>query len=240
MIPTWWPRTPVPGNLGDVLTPRILAHYGIPYAYADRKRARLIATGSIVRFAMPGMAVLGSGAMRESDRLCPDARYLAVRGPLTREFVRRDGGSVERMGDPALLLPRFYEPDMTISAPVGLVPHYIDRTDPQVLASGMRTIDPLRADPRDVVAEICHCGEIYSSSLHGIIVAHAYGIPAAWVRFGDRLSGDDTKFRDYAASVGIDLVPYRTIEEARPVMPKRVEVEARQDDLEAALRELAA
>jgi hypothetical protein len=39
-----------------------------------------------------------------------------------------------------------------------------------------------------------------SSSLHGIIVAHAYGVPARWVRWRHD-SGDGIKYLDYFQSV---------------------------------------
>jgi len=50
---------------------------------------------------------------------------------------------------------------------------------------------------------------VISSSLHGLIIAHAYNIPAIWVRLGNRLYGDNIKFRDYLLSVGIE--PYDEI-----------------------------
>jgi len=64
----------------------------------------------------------------------------------------------------------------------------------------------LNADPLEVARQIASCTKIVSSSLHGIIAAHAYGIPAAWVQFSDKLSGDGIKFADHFASVGSELV----------------------------------
>jgi len=53
-----------------------------------------------------------------------------------------------------------------------------------------------------VVDAINTCRYVASSSLHGLIVANAYGIPAVWTTFADTLAGDDTKFFDYYESVG--------------------------------------
>lgn len=212
----WWSKSPAPGNLGDVLTPFILRNLGIPARWAPMDRAQVLAIGSIVRFSRAGQVVWGSGAMRETDRPCPEARYLALRGPLTGDVVRRAGGVDPGVyGDPALLLPEIHTRPVEVLHDLGVVPHYID----DVPEGPGVTISPLSADPIAVVDRIRSCRAIVSSSLHGIIVAHAYRIPAAWVRLSDRLDGDDTKFHDYAASVGIDLVPYRSVDDACPVLP---------------------
>ena len=218
-ITVWWSRSPIPGNLGDVLTPVLLAGLGYEVEWASQQSADLLATGSIVRFARPGQFVYGSGIMWATDTPSPLARYLAVRGPLTRKIVLRCGGDCpEVYGDPALLLPRVHAEPVEQCHDVGIVPHYVDDEAVRAAYPDAHIISPLSADPLAVVDQIRACRSILSSSLHGIIVAHAYGIPAAWVRFSDRLDGDDVKFRDYAASVGVELKPYKTIDEAVPVL----------------------
>jgi len=103
------------------------------------------------------------------------------------------------------LLPRLYEPEASEPrAVLGVVPHYFDK--PKVAAfwrssAKTRFIDIQQRIER-VIDQIVACEYIVSSSLHGLIVAHAYGVPALWVKFADNLLGDGTKFRDYLASVG--------------------------------------
>ena len=64
-------------------------------------------------------------------------------------------------------------------------------------------IDLITNDVVRTTNEILECECIISSSLHGLIVPHAYGIKALWMKFSDKLSGDNTKFYDYFESIGI-------------------------------------
>jgi hypothetical protein len=195
--------------------------------------AKLLAIGSIIRFATRH-AVWGSGAMRTTDVPSPQARYLAVRGPLTRDVVIRAGGDCpEVYGDPALLLPLFHNEPVQQKYEMGIVPHYRDMEALTCAKlSGLPFVWPLAANPLTVVDRIRQCKAIVSSSLHGIIVAHAYGIPAAWLH-STRLNGDGVKFRDYAASVGIELTPYETILKAVPVEPGGLALKPLIDALDA-------
>jgi hypothetical protein len=207
----WWSRSPRPGNFGDILTPHILGAYGIRAQWSELSTASAISTGSIVRFARRGMQVLGSGAMWRTDAIEPRAVYRWVRGPLTGLAVSRAGGDCpEVYGDPAMLLPRVFPRDTEAVHEVGIVPHYVDAAACEKYPV---VINPLNADPLAVLRGIWACKRVVSSSLHGIIAAHSYGIPAAWVRFSDKLDGDGTKFHDHALAVGLDGMPLSTVDE---------------------------
>lgn len=210
MLRVWWSKGPEPGNFGDILTPLILAHYRIGHRWVSRGQADFISTGSIIKFARKGTQVFGSGSMRQSDTLCPDAEYLRVRGPLTRDMVLRDGGDCpELYGDPAMLLPRIRTRTVEPVHEVGVFPHYVDIECCEHYPVLINPLEP----PAVVLRKLFTCKRIISSSLHGIIAAHAYGIPAAWVKFSDKLDGDDTKFHDHALSVGLDQMPLSTVDD---------------------------
>ena len=60
--------------------------------------------------------------------------------------------------------------------------------------------------------EVSECEHIISTSLHGLIVAQAYGIPVGWAVMSTsetQIPGGNTKFEDYFASVGLkDVEPF--------------------------------
>lgn len=197
-----------PHNYGDLLTPFLLSGLRIRYRKANgHSTADAIMVGSIARFARSGMRVMGSGFIHESDPVCNKARYLWVRGPLSRGKILAAGGACpEIYGDAAWLLPELIKPADKLHD-VGLVPHYVDHADMVAMNTGMPVVDLLQPDIRAVTNAITSFRTVISSSLHGVIVAHAYGIPAAWVPVSDRLKGDGFKFRDHYASIGLDAIP---------------------------------
>jgi pyruvyltransferase len=203
LLRVFWYRRPHPGNFGDILTPLILSHYGYDVHHTMAEDADYVMVGSIAKIVLPRHTVLGSGVMTSNPMLCAEARWRWVRGPLTRDVVMRNGGECpEIYGDPAMLLPRIVPPAEK-QYRMGIVPHYVDYQSVKEKYTEYPVINVLNADPIEVINQITACEQIISSSLHGIIVAHAYGIPAAWTKFDGKLAGDDTKFYDHYESIGL-------------------------------------
>ena len=53
----------------------------------------------------------------------------------------------------------------------------------------------------DVIDQINMCECVVSSSLHGLIVAEAYGVPARWICVENNLLGGNFKFWDFYESI---------------------------------------
>ncbi|MGH2634773.1 MAG: polysaccharide pyruvyl transferase family protein [Actinomycetota bacterium] len=199
-IPTYWFSGR--SNFGDALSAVVVAHVSnaSPVLVSGRHRGKVLAVGSILHRLAETDTVWGAGAIREASIVPPPrVRFRAVRGPLTRALIRGDVPEV--YGDPAMLLPRIYQPSRSKRFELGVIPHYLDADSIRVADPVVSLIDVL-SDWQDVVDHINECDTILSSSLHGLIVAEAYGVPAAWFVGSDKVTGHGFKFRDYYESTG--------------------------------------
>ena len=206
-------------NFGDELSPLIVSFLtGQKVERSDPMSCDLTGTGSILdRFTRPKgrfltglrksllgreIAVWGTGLIQDKGPRRHNLRLLAVRGNQTRDAMTKDSSLT--LGDPGLLVGRMIRKPATRS-PIGVVPHYTDRSDPMVQAlramPGVKIID-VDGDAMAVVRDIAACGVVLSSSLHGLIVADSFGIPNHHLRFGGRVKGGDFKFLDYASAIG--------------------------------------
>lgn len=205
-----------PRNFGDWITPWLYRRMTgreprfCPVAETE-DRDCIFAAGSILRHLRhPGrVTVWGSGIINRDDSFAAPRRTLAVRGPLTRARVLALGYPCPAVfGDPAILLPLFLQPAADrVRRPFGIAPHFVDRARLGAMALPAGMVIDVTQPVEEVVAGITACDCIFASSLHGLIVAHAYGIPAVWIRSGTPIMGDDTKFHDYYASVGLQVDP---------------------------------
>lgn len=174
----------------------------------------LVAVGSLLESVNRHCIVWGTGMAQSTLRINP-GRVIMTRGFLSQKIVENMGGQVlnKECGDPALLLPLIYNPDVEKKYDITIIPHrsHYERMKEDIAKSHHHihivnlTVES-EVDIEAIIKEIKQSRFILSSSLHGIIVAHAYGIPALRVYFED-LPGGDFKFKDYFSSVDI---PYYT------------------------------
>ncbi|TVQ07822.1 MAG: polysaccharide pyruvyl transferase family protein [Balneolaceae bacterium] len=203
-------------NFGDLLSKYIVESIsGTRAVYTHPKQIRwyefnrkvYFASGSILHMATRKTIVWGSGMIQKTDRI-RKAAFLAVRGPVTRNLLLKQGHDVpEVYGDPAILMRDIYFPETIKKYHLGIIPHFVDyRAVEEWYKSedGVVVIDLLNNEVKPVLDQILSCRLIVTSSLHGLIVAHTYGIPAVWVQFSDKLYGDNMKFEDYMTSVGMN------------------------------------
>lgn len=199
-------------NAGDVAGKHIVAHFSRSrFELAGKnplQTANLLGLGSILHWSDRYSVVWGSGFMSESLGLqTKPLRVFSVRGPLSRKMLLAAGCECpELFGDPGILIGDVFPRTENDATGVGIVPHYADRDHPFLdiaRREGAKIIDPGWPLPR-YLEELRSCETILSSSLHGIIFAHSYGIPASWIRLSNRVVGDGFKFRDYFKSVGFN------------------------------------
>jgi pyruvyltransferase len=194
-------------NVGDTLTPHIIKHFlkcDIERAGQD-ETGKLVAVGSVMSKVRTNDIVWGTGCIREKEYKAPaGVKFLAVRGPLTRGLIK--GAEVpEVYGDPALLLPLMYMPDIEKTHRVGIIPHYVDKKivmSKYAFASGFNKFIDVALPWKQFVDEVLSCERVESSSLHGIVIAEAYGIPATWMKYSEKVIGNGFKFRDYQLGTG--------------------------------------
>ena len=179
-------------------------------------KTNYVTIGSIIHHASKHSVVWGSGIIDKEQQITK-ADYKAVRGPQTRKYLLEQGyQSPEVYGDPALLLPKYFFTQVKKNYKIGIIPHYHDfkfvsenyKNDSEILV-----IDLMTLDVEEVTREILSCEKTISSSLHGLIVSHAYEIPSLWVEFSNKIFGDGIKYRDYLESVEIPFYQAEFLDE---------------------------
>lgn len=167
----------------------------------------LVAIGSILHSVKyKNYTIWGSGIISRNTSFV-NSDFRAVRGKRTQERIRELGYSApDAIGDPALLLPLIYSPKINRRYKIGIIPHHYHYKEFKYISSNcikvINLLDPLEK----VIDDICSCDLTLSTSLHGIIVSHSYGIDSAWfTNKSNKLYGDDIKFDDYFSSLNIEI-----------------------------------
>lgn len=214
------------GNFGDELSKFITEKLTNKEKYnlvfnQNNIRLNIVCIGSYIHMAKNNSFIFGSGVRTpnniENGHKYTKLNVCAVRGPLTRDYLMnvKNISVPEIYGDPALLLPKFYRPNVieALKDKIGIVPHksnynkYVNNID----TSKFYLINPTDKW-QNVINSICSCKGIVSSSLHGLICSDAYNIPNLWLD-EYKLSEGDFKFKDYFASQKRDYLKIKKLNE---------------------------
>lgn len=183
-------------NFGDELGPVILSKLGYDVErVASISEADLLASGSLLENAAtdakPGAAVWGSGLMLGGDTDLSHLDVRAVRGRLTATACGLSGVVT---GDPGSLVPELWDRPRP-AVDLGVVRHYMDEREYRWADAEISAC----ADVDEVIDFIGSCRRVASSSLHGLIVASAWGIPAVRLHHPG-VAGGDFKWADWLSS----------------------------------------
>lgn len=209
----YWDRIP---NFGDLIGPYLIFKItGKPVLnIKNMPYSGIMSVGSIIQMLdRNDMVIWGSGLMYKltDEQMTAfkvyNPKIISVRGRETANCLLEAGISVPDQsvyGDPALILPLFYNPKFIGSKKIGICPHYSHKRyfmNSIAKEDNLEIVD-VQLDVENVVDAIASLKVCISTSLHGLIIAQAYNIPWVWLEICDNnLLGEDFKFRDFFSTL---------------------------------------
>jgi hypothetical protein len=219
------------GNAGDLYNRDLIRHlYGSEAINVDTGGRRLLLVGSTVHRAQPGDVIAGVGSKGSTIAIDNprEAEVWGVRGPLTADALRARGFDLSNLRfilDPGLLIAQVF-PELQEVRPVAgrviFAPHYRERS--RFRRTKRYDVVNVDASALEFAREIALAETVFTSSLHGLIFAHALGRPTVLV--APLTAEPELKYRDYFASVGLRWKTPLPLDEAivrcDPVYPDNV------------------
>lgn len=224
-LPIWYWTQPHFVNFGDYLSQVVVERIiGCPTRFYKKRiltpERKLLAIGSILYFAGNNDVIWGSGysgkQSHKKDFSFSNLDVRAVRGPITRDFLQTLFGisCPEIYGDPALLFPYLF-PEFTKQENPKydyiVIPHFTEEKlfPKELIPNVVYPTEPWN----EVIEKILDSKFVIASSLHGIIIAEAYGIPARMLRVTE--TEPLLKYQDYYLGTNRSTLTFATsIEEA--------------------------
>lgn len=212
-------------NLGDTLSPVVvnymLEQRNIKPDIKVKEKKHLYAIGSVLTAGIQDATVWGSGILNAKLTYRLEKRKLdirAVRGPVTRTILMDYGFNVpEVYGDPAILMPEIYKAVPSKNKKkYGLITHKDYMLNEKYEEDKVIRLNICTDDYRDFLDQLVSVDIVISSSLHGIILAESYGVPAVLLK----PQIDIVKYYDYYYSTGrISFPMAESIKQAMLVKP---------------------
>lgn len=210
----WSDGGPMHHNFGDQLSPLIIRKgFGQSTVHSSLDTCEALGLGSILEDAEEHVSgtspfIWGSGYIEDGGPWHgARVRPKAVRGELTRPRLASLASGSIALGDPGLLAPLVF-PEYRAALKryaVSLVPHFIDSDHPRVQRlrkmEEVHVIDVL-SPVETVIEQISESKLVVSSSLHGLIMADAFGVPNFRMRMVDGRWGGTISSRTTARHSG--------------------------------------
>ncbi len=222
-------------NIGDQLAPVIYRwicdKYSLDANKKTKKTKHLLTLGSLLGGGDFNATVWGSGILTASsvDSVRKKALYRkfdirAVRGPMTRDVLLSCGYQCPEMyGDPGCLMPLIYDKPVEKKYDVSVALHLNENSKLFNNFGGVHYIDLKTKEYEFFIDEIRASKKIISSSLHGIILAESYGIPAIFLNTKGTVEDMMIKYLDWYYSTNRHEVKIAySIEEALEMEPMEI------------------
>lgn len=199
----WWTGRQ---NVGDYYGHWLLDKLRVEHTY-DNVTPDLAVCGSILqhRNQIPSTTkIWGCGFHNALDKtnVLPYNIY-ALRGKLSYQKLNLKNEIA--LGDPGILISKYYNPEVEVSNDIGIVCHYLDTEFlKKEYGNRYKIIDTHTNNVEQFIRELKSCKFIFSSSLHGIIFSHSLGIPAINLETINVGSKNNFKFKDYYSVLDIE------------------------------------
>jgi pyruvyltransferase len=205
-------------NFGDAITPYLIkkiSNREVQWVPANSDPSLVMVTGSILGCSINKGIVWGAGCAFKSDidpacftKPSEEFRIIATRGLLSKKIVEQSGHTPITFGDPGILIPKFYNPNLPKKYDVGIICSWVDYDDVLLKYNNEKiAIINSIGGVEDIINKLLECEVVIASSLHGLIISIAYDIPTVLVKFSDRMIGDGFKFQDFLTCVDRQYEP---------------------------------
>lgn len=157
-------------------------------------------------------SVRGPRTVELMESLCPKRIQVYLKDE--KRAIRDEWkGEIRPYGDGGFLIP-FLFPEVGRLRKTPLAPnqkkkfdsclilHHYDKDSVEKVEETKQTVLPVIQPWRTMAGNMSECAVLSSSSLHGLILADAYGIPARWIQANTAVL--PFKFSDYYESMGAD------------------------------------
>ena len=200
-------------NFGDEIVPWLvekITNHKIDRPCELTEKNILLSLGSVIKLANKNTTIWGTGIMRLSEQINQPKYIHSVRGHFSRQRLLSLGIDCPNFfGDPALIVKNYYDPETSVQYELGIIPHVVDfgkAYSQYQNIENIKIIDLKTNNIEKVILDVKSCKKIITSSLHGLIISILYDRPTRWVKFSDKLFGDNIKFYDFFSSIDPSII----------------------------------